>query len=150
MGQSFTKLAIHIIFSTKHRYPFIDAVIEPELHAYLGVVCKAMGCPPIAIGGAADHVHILCLLSKKVTLIALVEEIKKRSSKWIKEKGSRYSHFYWQGGYAAFSVQADNMEYLVGYIRNQPLHHQSGSFKDEVLLLLEKNNLQYEEKYLWD
>lgn len=128
MGQSFTKLAIHIIFSTKHRYPFIDAVIEPELHAYLGGVCKAMGCSPIAIGGAADHVHILCFLSKRLALVILMEEIKKCSSKWIKEKGAPYWNFYWQDVYAAFSVQADDMERLVRYIRNQPLHHQSAGF----------------------
>ena len=150
MGQSFTRLAVHLVFSTKHRFPFIDPLIEPQLHAYLGAVCKAMDCQPVAIGGSSDHVHVLCFLSKKIPLTALLEEIKKRSSKWIKEKGIAYRNFYWQDGYAAFSVHSNDMDHLIQYIRNQRIHHPAGSFKVELLKLLNSHNLNYDEKYLWD
>ncbi len=84
MPQSLTKVFVHITFSTKHRYPFIDSGIEQELWAYLGGVCKALECNPIRVGGYDDHIHICCLLSKKITQIKLLEEIKKQSSngKW--------------------------------------------------------------------
>ncbi len=150
MGQSFSRLAVHIVFGTKHRYPFIDRAIEPELHAYLGGVCKALDCPPVAIGGVADHVHILCFLSKKIPLMDLLEELKKRSSKWIKTKGNPYRNFYWQDGYAAFSVRSDNMNRLIQYIRHQHEHHRTSGYMDELPALLMQNHLPFDEKYLWD
>ena len=88
MGQSLVKNYIHIVFSTKEREPFILESIEVELHVYLGGVCKKLGCQPVKIGGFNDHVHVLCLLSKNVTLVKLVEELKSHSSKWIKTKGA--------------------------------------------------------------
>lgn len=95
MSQSLTKLSTHIVFSTKYRQPLIDGGIEAELHAYLGGVCNVMDCIPVKVGGYTDHIHILCVLSRKVALMDLLEEVKKRSSKWIKEKGKAYERFYW-------------------------------------------------------
>ena len=95
MSQSLTKLSTHIVFSTKYRQPLIDAAIEAELHTYLGGVCNIMDCIPVKVGGYTDHIHILCILSRKVALMDLLEEIKKRSSKWIKDKGKAYENFYW-------------------------------------------------------
>ena len=93
MPQSLTKLSTNIIFSTKHRQPMIDSDIEAELHAYLGGVCNAMECIPVKVGGYTDHIHILCMLSRKVALMDLPEEVKERSSKWIKEKEKHIKNF---------------------------------------------------------
>lgn len=86
MSQSLVKNYLHLVFSTRHREPFIDAGVESELHSYLGGTCKKLDCQPIIVGGWYDHVHILCLLSKKITLIKLLEEVKSESSSWIKTK----------------------------------------------------------------
>lgn len=69
MGQSLVKNYIHIIFSTKHRQHLIDSTIEPELHAYLGGICKKLECPVIKVGGFTNHVHILCMLSKNIATL---------------------------------------------------------------------------------
>jgi len=61
-------------------------MVEKELHAYLGGICKKLECPPIQVGGYTDHVHILCMLSKKIALMKLLEVVKSHSSKWIKTK----------------------------------------------------------------
>ncbi len=66
MGQSLSKVYVHITFSTKKHYPFIDESIQDSLFEYLGGICKGLNCNPIQIGGYRDHVHILCLLSKHV------------------------------------------------------------------------------------
>jgi len=113
MAQSLVKNYIHIVFSTKHRYPFIDKTIENELFNYLGGVCKNLECQPIIVGGHADHVHILCLLSKKITLAKLLEEVKSHSSKWIKTKSENYRNFYWQDGYGAFSVNPKEVDVVI-------------------------------------
>ncbi|MEI9957730.1 MAG: IS200/IS605 family transposase [Ferruginibacter sp.] len=128
MPQSLARLSVHITFSTKYRQPLIDAAIENELHAYLGSVCNAMDCQSIKVGGYVDHVHILCFLSRKVALMDLLEEVKKRSSKWIKTKGEAYENFYWQGGYGAFAVNPHEIDVVIRYIERQHEHHGKKTF----------------------
>jgi REP element-mobilizing transposase RayT len=150
MAQSLSKIYVHITFATKKRYPFIDENIKQELWAYIGGICKMLECNPIRVGGYNDHVHICCLLSKKITLIKLLEEIKKESSKWIKSKGEQYSQFYWQDGYGAFSVNPSEIERVVRYIDNQYEHHNKQSFQRELLAFLKKYEVEYDERYLWE
>jgi putative transposase len=150
MGQSLARLVTHITFSTKYRQHFIDAHIENELHHYLGGVCNIMGCQSIKVGGYTDHVHILCLLSKKLALIDLLEEVKKCSSKWIKDKGKAYENFYWQNGYGAFSVNPSETGAVIRYIENQHIHHQKKTFQDEFRKFLDKYAVEYDERYVWD
>ncbi len=119
MGQSLVKNYLHVVFSTKHRQPMITEAIESELHAYLGGICKKLDCQPIKVGGYNEHIHILCMLSKKITLIKLMQELKSHSSKWIKTKGEDFKNFYWQEGYGAFSVNATEIDVVVSYIANQ-------------------------------
>jgi putative transposase len=76
MGQSLVKNYIHIVFSTQNHQKLIDEDIEDELYAYLGGVCKLLACQPLKVGGYMDHVHILCMLSKNLALMKLVEEVK--------------------------------------------------------------------------
>ena len=150
MGQSLVKLITHITFSTKHRQPLIDASIEPELHAYLGGLCKELECTPIAVGGFTDHVHIVCQLSKKIALVDLMEELKKRSSKWVKTKGDRYDTFYWQQGYGAFSVNPADLDKLIDYVNQQHTHHRNLTFQEEYRRFLNELKIDYDERYVWD
>jgi len=89
MPQSLVKNYVHITFSTKNRYPFINERIEDELYNYLGGICRNLECNPVIVGGHKDHIHILSLLSRKIALMSLIEELKTHSSKWIKTKRSR-------------------------------------------------------------
>ena len=117
---------------------------------YLGGICKELECNPVQIGGHNDHVHICCLLSKKITQIHLLEEVKKSSSKWMKTKGLRYRKFYWQDGYGIFSINPAEIELVVEYIKNQEEHHRKRTFQEELLAFLKKYNVEYDEHYLWD
>ena len=150
MSQSLVKNYIHIVFSTKNRQPFIDHQIEKELYAYIGGICKNSECNPVMIGGYKDHVHIFCLLSRKIALMKLVEETKSHSSKWIKTKGIQYSNFYWQNGYGAFSVNPKDIDAVEKYISNQEAHHTKKSFQEEYRMFLEKYEVEYDERYVWD
>lgn len=150
MPQSLVKNYVHIVFSTKHREDFIDESIEKELFAYIAVLCKDFESTALQIGGTDNHIHILCLLSRKIALMKLVQEIKAHSSKWIKTKGRKYDDFFWQEGYGAFSVSEKNIFPTINYIKNQRNQHQQQSFKDELLEILEKHKIKYDEKYLWD
>jgi REP element-mobilizing transposase RayT len=149
MGQSLAKNYIHIVFSTKYREPLIKESVESELYAYLGGICNNLECHSIKIGGFTDHIHILCLLSKKIALMKLVEEIKSHSSKWIKTKGDDYKNFYWQDGYGAFSVNPSEVDVVINYIANQKEHHRKKTFQDEYRAFLKKYNVEYDEQYVW-
>jgi superfamily I DNA/RNA helicase len=95
-------------------------------------------------------IHILCLLSRKIALFNLVEHVKARSSKWIKTQGEEFSNFYWQDGYGAFSVSETHTEKLIDYIKFQKKHHQQKNFENEILEILRKNKVDFDEKYLFD
>ncbi len=150
MGQSLSKVYLHITFSTKNHLRLIDKEINPRLMEYLGGVCRKLDCTPLQVGGTEDHVHILCLLSKKITQIKLLEEIKESSSKLIKTIAPNYRNFYWQDGYGIFSVNPSEVDVVVDYIKNQEEHHKKRTFKEEYLAFLKKYNIDYDEKYLWD
>ena len=150
MGQSLVKNYIHLVFSTKHRQPLIQSPIEAELYSYLGGTCNQLDCQSIKVGGYADHIHILCLLSKKIALMKLVEEVKSHSSKWLKTKGEHYRNFYWQDGYGAFSVNPSQVDTAAAYIENQHEHHRKKTFQEEYRRFLKKYNVEYDERYVWD
>ena len=150
MGQSLNKIYVHLVFSTKHRKHLITDLIKGELFSYLGGICKNLECNPIQVGGHHDHIHILCLLSKKVALMKLMEEVKSHSSKWIKTKGDEFEDFYWQNGYGAFSVNPTELEIVKNYILNQEEHHKRKTFQEEFLAFLKKYNVEYDDKYVWD
>ena len=150
MGQSLVSNYVHIVFSTKYREPLIQPPVEAELHSYLGGICKNLECHPLTVGGYTDYIHILCMLSKKIALMKLLEEVKSHSSKWIKTKGDGYGNFYWQDGYGAFSVNPKEVETVAAYIRNQKEHHSKKVFQDEFRGFLKRYKIEYDERYVWD
>ncbi|WP_415326530.1 IS200/IS605 family transposase [Chryseobacterium sp. MMS23-Vi53] len=150
MPQSLVKNYVHIIFSTKHREDFIDEKIEKELFSYIAVICKDFESKVLQIGGTDNHIHILCLLSRKIALMKLVQEIKAHSSKWIKTKGTKYEDFFWQSGYGAFSVSEKSLYATINYIKSQRQHHLINNYEDELIGILKKHRIEYDEKYLWD
>jgi REP element-mobilizing transposase RayT len=119
------------------------------LYAYIGSIIKDNESIPIKINGVEDHIHILCVMSKNITLAKLVEEIKRHSSRWIKTLDPYYAKFAWQGGYGGFSVSPSLHDKTKHYIENQEEHHKKISFKEEYLMFLKEYGIEYNEKYLW-
>lgn len=150
MPQSLVSDLIHIIFSTKNRKPLISPEVEDELKAYLIGTLRKLDLPSIELNCVADHVHILCSLSRKIALMTLLEELKKTSSKWIKSKGPHLRDFYWQAGYGGFSVSVSNVDEVCQYIRGQQEHHRTVTFEQEYLAFLRKHRVDFDERYVWD
>jgi REP element-mobilizing transposase RayT len=150
MAQSLSKILLHVVFSTKNRSASIPPDLAGDLHAYLAGSCRALGSEAYRVGGTEDHVHIACTLPRTLTVSKLLEEIKKTSSAWFKTKDSRCRDFTWQAGYGAFSLGQSNLAGLIRYIDNQKEHHRSKSFQEELLELLRKYEVEYNELYLWD
>ena len=151
MGQSLVQIYAHIVFSTKHRQPFLkDTAFRERTHAYLAGITRNLECPPLIVGGVEDHVHLLCRLGKQISISDLLRTLKRDSSKWIKGEEPRLGDFYWQDGYGAFSISPSHVDELTRYIATQEEHHRHETFQDEFRRLLEKYGLAWDEKYVWD
>ena len=150
MPQSLGNILVHIVFSTKDRFPFLETTIRPSLHAYLATVARNAGCECPRVGGVADHVHLAIQLSRTITVAALVEEIKTSSSKWLKTQGSGLGRFAWQRGYGVFSVGPSDLQALLDYIDRQEEHHSRHTFQEEYRAFLTKYEVPYDERYVWD
>ena len=147
MGQSHSQVLIHLVFSTKHRTPWLqDKALRHNLFAYMATILKDIECPAIVINGVEDHVHILCVLSRKVSIAKLVEEVKTEPSKWMKKQGEVYAEFHWQNGYGAFSVSHSHVEQVAAYIADQEKHHRKKTFNREFETLVEKYGLEWFEE----
>jgi putative transposase len=150
MPESLSLVVMHIIFSTKERRPFLNPETRPKLHAYLATVARNAGCECYRAGGVADHVHLAIRLSRTLTIAKLVENLKTSSSKWLKTESADLKTFSWQRGYGCFSVGPADLDSVCAYIDNQPEHHRTRTFQDELRMFLKKYGLEYNEAYVWD
>ena len=149
MPQSLSSLLIHLVFSTKDRYPFLaQNDLLPRTHAYLGGILHDSGCPSLTIGGTADHVHAFFRLSRTQQMAKVVETLKSHWSSWLKSQG--IASFAWQRGYACFSVSQSQAVTLVQYIETQAEHHRRVSFQEEFREFLRRYEIAFDERYVWD
>ena len=151
MSQSLVQIYVHIVFSTKHRKPFLeDNESRNRTHRYLAGICKNLDCPALLVGGIADHVHLLCRLGKTIHVADLIRDLKRDSSKWVKTEESRLADFHWQQGYGAFSISPSHVSALKEYITDQEEHHRHETFQDELRRLCRKYGVEIDERYVWD
>ena len=151
MSQSLSQVYLHVVFSTKNRARFLqDRDLRERTHAYLAGACRNLDSPSIIAGGVEDHVHILCRLAKTLSVSDFIRELKRESSKWLKEQSPDLSSFFWQGGYGAFSISPGHVEDLKRYIANQEEHHKKETFQEEFRRLLRLYGIEFDEKYVWD
>jgi len=149
MSHRFTALFTHLIFSTKDRFPHLDKDLGTDCRAYIGGIVENIGGRRIAVGGVADHVHLLLDMPVTMSLSDVVRTIKSNSSKWIHEQKHR-PKFAWQQGYSAFSVSRSGLDSVVRYIDDQEKHHQRVSYQDEVRAFLKKHGLVADERHMWE
>jgi len=145
MATTFTKILIHFVFSTKNREPLITTALESPLHAYMVGIATNLGCYTLALNGAEDHAHMLVSLGKTVSVAKLMEEVKGDSSRWVNKNHRQARPFQWQ----EVSIGESMVEKATGYIRRQKEHHRRLSYQEELLDLLRRYNVQYDERYIW-
>jgi len=149
--QSLAKIIVHTVFSTKDRRPLLrDKPLRDELHRYLGGILTQLECQPVIVGGVEDHVHLLCALSRTCDAAAMVKEVKRGSSLWLKTKSPDLADFAWQNSYGIFSIGFSQIEPVRDYIAGQEEHHRKVSFQDEFRLLLRRYEIEFDERHVWD
>ena len=149
MAQSLAKIAVHVVFSTKNREPLLTTTIRSDIFAYSVGILNSLECITLAINGTEDHVHALIGMSKTISLSKMMEEVKKGSSRRLSAQNMTAKHFAWQAGYGAFSVSESQISTVVHYIEEQEKHHRKMTFQDELISLLKKHNIEFDERYLW-
>ena len=150
MADTFSQIYIHLVFSVKERQNVIHKTWREELFKYVSGIVKGKDQKVFAIGGMPDHIHILISLRPNCMISELVNSVKTNSSKWINSRGFVKGKFNWQEGYGAFSYGQSQLDHVIQYINNQEQHHQKRSFKEEYIELLQRFNVKFEEKYLFD
>jgi REP element-mobilizing transposase RayT len=148
MSQSLANILVHLIFSTKHREPWIHDEVRPQLNAYVVGTLANHHSPSVVTNSVSDHMHILLALSKTYSISKIVEEVKTDSSSWMKKQGVR--GFHWQNGYGAFSIGQSQVAAVKKYIARQEQHHRRVSFQEEFRQFLERYQVPYDERYVWD
>lgn len=151
MAQSLAKILLHMVFSTKERRPFLkDQALREELHRYLGGILANLECQSLIIGGVEDHVHLLFAHSRTATVAQVVKELKRGSTVWLKTKSPALAEFAWQNGYGVFSIGQSQVENVRAYIAGQEEHHRKISFQEEFRRLLQRYEIAFDERYVWD
>lgn len=143
MSHTYSASYFHCIFSTKDRKNIIPDELRSKLWAYIGGTAKNLGVIPVAIGGTANHSHLLIGLRPNMTVSEAVQKLKANSSRWMGEQGIA---FEWQKGYAALSVSPSLVGSVRAYVLSQEEHHRKRSFEEEFLVLLKKAGITHDEK----
>jgi len=142
MSHTYCAQFVHVVFSTKERRDLIPPNLEPRLIPYLAGTIKKLGLDSLAIGGTANHLHILMLLRPTMRVADAVQKIKANSSRWLGERGIQ---FEWQKGYGVFSVSPSMLPTVRAYIEHQKEHHLKRTFEEEFLALLRKSGVSMDE-----
>ena len=148
MPQSYTSLVYHIVFGTKHCLSHIGKEVAPRLHAYLGGILRHLGGQPLLVGGVADHVHVLTLLSQDRAVKDVLRDLKANSSRWVHQEYRDLFDFGWQDGYSAFTVGVRGIPQVKAYIANQEEHHREVSYLHEVKEFLRVHEIPFDARYL--
>jgi len=145
---SFSSSLHHCVFATKGREPVLIPQLRERLWPYLGGIARENGIKTLAVGGAADHVHVLLSLPATMSVAKAMQLLKGNSSKWIHETFPKLKSFAWQQGYGAFSIGVWGVEETRAYIRNQEEHHRTRTFREEMIMFLQRHGLAFDDAML--
>ena len=144
MAHTFTLQLVHCVFSTKHRSALIAD--SPRLWTYMRAIARNCDINVAAIGGTANHVHLLMTIPPVTRTADVARTLKANSSRWMNEIGRGFA---WQDGYAAISVSPSQIGAVVRYIETQEDHHRGRSFEQEYETLLQKSGVAFNRDQLF-
>lgn len=150
MANTYHQIYIQAVFAVKHREAVITKEWRTKLFSIIGNLINETGCKTIIVNGVEDHVHCLLGLKPTISVSELMKTIKAKSSKYINDHKLTTARFEWQEGYGAFSYSQSHVSDVYKYIENQEDHHKKQTFNQEYLNFLNKFNIQYKEKYIFE
>jgi REP element-mobilizing transposase RayT len=150
MANTYTQIYIQVVFAVQGRQCLIQPAHKEEIYKYITGIVTNQGQKMLQINGVADHVHVLIGMKPNIALSDLVRDIKAGSSKFINEKRWVKGHFNWQEGFGAFSYGHSQLDTIIRYIQDQEIHHQQNTFKSEYMTLLQRFEIEFDDKYVFE
>lgn len=150
MADTYTKLFIHVVFAVKGRENIISTRWKDDLFKYISGIVTNNDQKLMIINGMPDHIHILLGLKPTMALSNLVRDVKANSSRFVNEQKWVHGKFEWQHGFGAFTCNPAELDSIINYIKNQEEHHKKKRFKEEYVDLLNYNEIEYKNEYLFD
>ncbi len=150
MANTYTQLLIHSVFAVKYRKAVLEKEWRQEVFGYIGASLEQMGHKCHIVNGVEDHVHLLFGMKPTLSISDTMRDIKANSSKWLNETGKLETRFHWQDGYSAFAVSRTHKDAVYRYIQNQEAHHSKTTFRNEYLTLLKKNEIPFDERWIFE
>jgi putative transposase len=132
MRAPYTQLYLHCVWATWDRLPLITPAFESRLYAAIAAKCHELKCDVLAIGGMADHVHLLVRFPTTVAVATLVKEVKGASSHLVTHEIAPNEFFKWQGAYGAFTVSKKDVGSVTAYVKNQKTRHAAKSLIEDL------------------
>lgn len=150
MANTYSQIHIQIIFAVKGREHLIKEDNREELQKFITGIITNKNQKLLAIYCMPNHTHIFVGLKPNIAISDLVRDIKANSSTFITENKWTKSKFTWQEGYGAFSYAKSQVDAVVKYVLNQAEHHKKRTFREEYIDFLQKFEIEYDEKYLFE
>ena len=150
MSNTYTQIHIQTVFAVKFREALISPEWSDRLYQYMASIVNDQGHKTLAIGGVANHVHLLFGFRPAQSLSSLMLRVKRETSEWINREHFTNFRFQWQNGYGAFSYSKSHVPNVIRYILNQEAHHAKRSFREEYLDMLRKNEVEFDERFIFE
>ena len=150
MSRTFSQIYIHVVFAVKGRQNLIGKSWKDELNRYISGIITSKKQKTIIVNGMPDHIHAFIGLKPSMAISDLVRDIKNNSSNFINKNRFVMGKFKWQEGYGSFSYSHSQIEQVYNYILNQEQHHHKKTFKEEYIDFLNKFQVEFDEKYLFE
>ena len=150
MANTYHQVYIQVVFAVKYREAIIADEWKSTLFGVIGNLINEAGCKTIIVNGVEDHVHCFLGLKPTVSISELMKTVKAKSSKYINDHNLTKSRFEWQEGYGTFSYGHSQINVVYKYIANQEEHHKKQTFKEEYLEFLDKFQIPFDEKYIFE
>ena len=150
MANTYTQMYVHIIFAVLGRANVIKEINRIEVEKYVCGIVLNKRCKPLAIYINPDHTHLLVGLHPAISVSDMLRDVKSSSSKFINEQRMVAGLFRWQDGFASFTYSRSQIDRVIKYILIQPVHHKRETFRDEYLKLLKKNDVDFDDRYLFE
>jgi len=149
MANTYSQILIQAVFAVEARQSLIKPDWKEQLFKYIGGIFREKKQKLLAIGGVEDHIHLLFGLKPNIAISDLIRDVKASSSGFVNDERFTRGRFSWQEGFGAFSYSRSQLDSVVKYVLNQEKHHARRSFRDEYIGLLDRFEVDYEDRYLF-
>lgn len=150
MANTFSQIYLQFVFAVYKRQSLIPREHKEELHKYFTGLVQNRKAKMLAVHCMPDHAHIFVGFKPVILISDFVKEIKVESNEFVNNKKWTKGKFNWQEGYGVFSYSHSHIDRVIKYILNQEARHKKKTFRQEYHELLEKFEVPYEERYLFE